>query len=172
MFPFSCAAMYQQRRGSAATFQQPRRLAFTESSVREWREMSFRSNLNQIKPSYILAVISLKTRRPAVKGGRYAAAKSLDSATSKLTMGRPGYHGPHGLEAFALDVLVADESQPEVARLRRDLGREIRAAEVADGIREAVLAVTYLEVIELAVRTVFDLELVPKVELQQHTFLS
>lgn len=90
----------------------------------------------------------------------------------RLTTGRSRYHAPHGPEALALDVLVAVESQPEVSRFRYDLGREIRAAEVADVIREAVLAVTYLEEIETAVRTVFKLELVPKVELHQHTFVS
>lgn len=87
-------------------------------------------------------------------------------------MGWSRYHGPHSPEALALDVLVAVESQPEVARLRRDLGGEIRAAEVAEEIRVTVLAVTYFEEIEMAVGAVFELELVPKVELQQHTFIS
>lgn len=109
-------------------------------------------------------------QRPAVKGG--LRTRSGNSSTSKLTMSRSRYHGPYSLESFALDVLVAVKSQPEVARLRRDLGGEIRAAEVAEAIRVTVLAVTYLEEIEIAVRAVFELELVPKVELQQHTFIS
>lgn len=87
-------------------------------------------------------------------------------------MSRSRYHCPDGLEAFPLDVLVAMESQPKVTRLRRDLGGEIRAAEFAEEIRVTMLAVTYLKVIEIALRAVFELELVPKVELQQHTFVS
>lgn len=90
----------------------------------------------------------------------------------RLTMSRSRYHAPHSLEAFALDVVVAVKSQPKVSRLRCDFGGKIRAAEVAEEIRETVLAVTYLEEIEMAVRTVFKLELVSEVELQQHTFVS
>lgn len=82
------------------------------------------------------------------------------------------HHGPHCLETFSLDVFVTAESQPEVPRLRRDLGREIRAAKFSEEIRVTVLAVTYLEEVEMAVRAVFELKLVSKVELQQHTFVS
>jgi len=90
----------------------------------------------------------------------------------KLTVSRPRYHAPHGLEAFALDAVVAVESQPKIARLRYDLGGKIRPAEVTEEVGEAVLAITYLEVIETAACTVLELEFVSKVELHQHTFVS
>lgn len=86
--------------------------------------------------------------------------------TLRLTIGRSWYRAPHSLESLALDILIAVESQPEVSRLRRDLGGEIWTAEVAEFIRVTVLTVTYLEEIEMAIRTVFELELIPKVELK------
>lgn len=92
--------------------------------------------------------------------------------TLRLTISRSRYHVPHSLEALAFDILVAVESQPEVPCLRCDLGGKIRAAEIAEEIRVTVLAVTYLKEIETTIRTVFELELVPKVELQQHAFVS
>jgi len=90
----------------------------------------------------------------------------------RLTVSRPRYHAPHGLEALALDILVAVESQPKVARLRRDLGGKVRPTEVTEEVGETVLAVTYFEEIETAAWTVLELELVSKVKLQQHTFVS
>lgn len=90
----------------------------------------------------------------------------------RLTIGRSRYHTPHSLETLALDVLIAVESQPEVSCLRCDLGGKIRPAEVAEEIRVTVLAITYLEKIETAIWTVFQLELIPKVKFQQHTFFS
>jgi hypothetical protein len=92
--------------------------------------------------------------------------------TLKLTISWSRYHVPHSLEALALDIFVAVESQPEVSCLRCDLGGKIRAAEVAEKIRVTVLAVTYLKEIETTIRAVFELELIPKIELQQHTFVS
>lgn len=117
---------------------------------------------------YIILEISLKRKFRKFRGKN----PSQDFVTLRLTMGRSRYRAPHSLESLALDILVAVESQPEVSRLRRDLRGKIRAAEVAEEIRVTVLTVTYLEEIECAVRAVFELELVPKVELQQHTFLS
>lgn len=102
--------------------------------------------------------------------GEYRTCRNL--VILKLTVSWPRYHIPYSLEALALDVLVAVESQPEIPRLRRDLGGKIRSAEVTDGVGEAMLAITYLEEIETAAWTVLEFELVPKVELQQHTFVS
>lgn len=64
------------------------------------------------------------------------------------------------------------ESEPEVSGLGRDLWGEICAAEVAEEIGVAVLAVTYLEEIVTAVGALLELELVSEVEFQQHTFVS
>lgn len=73
----------------------------------------------------------------------------------RLTMGWSRYHVPHSLETLSLDVVIAVESQPEVSRLRCDLGGKICPAEVAEEIRVTVLTITYLEEIETAIRTVF-----------------
>lgn len=56
------------------------------------------------------------------------------------------------------------ESEPEVSRLRRDLRGKIRAAEVAEEIGVAVLAVTYLEEIVTALVATLELEHVSEVE--------
>lgn len=92
--------------------------------------------------------------------------------TLRLTISRSRYHVPHSPETLALDILVAVESQPKIPCLRCDFGRKIRAAEVAEEIRVTMLTVTYFKVIETAIRAVFELKLVSKVELQQHTFVS
>lgn len=90
----------------------------------------------------------------------------------RLTIGWSWYHTPNGLEALALDAIVTVESQPEISRLRRDLWGEIRATEVTKEIGVAVLTVTYLKEIVTAVGALLELELVSKVELQQHALLS
>lgn len=105
--------------------------------------------------------------------GRQRDGRADRERIVRLTyIGLPWYHTPNGPEPLSLDALVTVESQPKISRLGRDLGREILAAEVAEEIGEPVLAVTYLEKIVTAVGTFLELELVPKIELQQHPFLG